>query len=413
MPSMGFRLRKTHPDLEISMHKDHARHILPVVFVLGASAAVAQSVPELYIDEYDLAADAPIEVEDKAEELTFGDEIGAEITFYGQFNPVYQSFDDGDETTSGIVDNGNWNSRIGLTATEPLDFGILRFRVETALGLRNSALVSQDFTPDVLSWNRSWLRWFEVAFDTDHGTFSFGQGSSASDGTAGLDDSFTFVAGATDSSDGFGSFRFRDTDGNLTGVSVGAVNAVLNGARRFRVRYDTPVMQGVMVSASYGVNILSTTDDNDYYDVALRWTGEMGEVAVRSAIGYQWIDNPGGNNVRRIAGSVSALHTPTGLNLAFSAGEVIDGESYVWTRAGWRADLIAAGSTSLSVDYYRGRDFLSDGARTGHHGVYAVQSIDDAAIDVYAGWRRFSYSDQLGTTYQDADGYLLGLRWAF
>jgi hypothetical protein len=392
------------------MLKDNARHFLALMLVVAATDTVAQSAPDLDFDYNDLESDAPIEVE---EELVYRDETGAELTFYGQFNPVYQSFDDGGETTSGVVDNGNWNSRIGVTATEPLDFGTLRFRAETAYGLRNSALVSQEFRPPVLEWNRGWLRWFEAAFDTDYGTFSFGQGSSASDGTAGLDDSFTFVAGATDSSDGFGSFQFRDADGNLSGVTVGAVNAVLNGARRFRVRYDTPVTQGFMASASYGVNLLSTTDDNDYYDVALRWTGELGDVAVRSAIGYQWIDNPDGNNVRRLAGSVSALHTPTGLNLAFSAGEVIDGESYVWTRAGWRADLIAAGTTSLSVDYYRGRDFLSDGARTGHHGIYAVQSIDDAAIDVYAGWRRFSYSDQLGTTYQDADGYLVGLRWAF
>jgi hypothetical protein len=267
--------------------------------------------------------------------------------------------------------------------------------------------------PDVLSWNRTWLRWFEVAFDTDYGTVSLGQGSSASDGTAGLDDSFTFVAGATDSSDGFGAMQFRDSDGNLSGVTVGAVNAVLNGARRLRVRYDTPVMQGVTASASYGVNILSTTDENDYYDIALRWNGDLGEVALRSAIGYQWIDNPTGSNVRRLAGSVSALHTPTGLNLAVSAGEVIDGESYVWTRAGWRADLFAAGTTSLSVDYYRGRDFLSDGARTGHYGLYAVQTIDDASLDLYAGWRTFSYSDRTGTSYQDADGVLVGLRWAF
>lgn len=392
------------------MLKNHARRLLPIVFAFGASSAAAQGVPELDFDYNDLEADAPIEVED---ELTFGDVAGAEVTFYGQLNPVYQSFDDGGETTSGIVDNGNWNSRIGLTATQPLDFGTLRFRVETALGLRSSAAVWQEVTPPVQRWSRASLRWFEAAFDTDYGTLSLGQGSSASDGTAGLDDSFTFVAGATDSSDGFGAFRFRDADGNLTGVSVGSVNAVLNGARRFRVRYDTPVTQGLMVSASYGVNILQTADDNDYYDVALRWTGELGDVAVRSAIGYQWIDNPDGSNVRRVAGSVSALHAPTGLNLAFSAGEVVDGESYVWTRAGWRTDVIAAGTTSLSVDYYRGRDFLSEGARTGHHGVYAVQTIDEASIDVYAGWRRFSYSDQLGTTYQDADGYLLGLRWAF
>jgi predicted porin len=306
------------------MPKDHFRNVLPVVLAMCTSAAHAQDLREPDFYYGDLEADAPIEVE---EELTFGDVAGAEVTFYGQLNPVYQSFDDGGETTSGVVDNGNWNSRIGLTATEPLDFGTLRFRVETALGLRNSALVSQLSTPDVIDWNRTWLRWFEAAFDTDYGTLSLGQGSSASDGTAGLDDSFTFVAGATDSSDGFGSFRFRDSDGNLTGVSVGAVNAVLNGARRFRVRYDTPVMQGVMVSASYGVNVLSSADENDYYDLALRWNSDLGDVAIRSAIGYQWIDNPNGSNVRRLAGSVSGLHRPTGINLAFSAGEVIDGES--------------------------------------------------------------------------------------
>lgn len=389
------------------------RLCLPFVLVLVASAAGAQGLPTLEFDDYDLDADAPVEVEDKAEALTYGDRLGGEITVYGQFNPVYQSFNDGLETTSGVVDNGNWNSRIGVTATEPVSFGTLRFRVETAFGLRNSALVSQVSTPQALRWSRTSLRWFEVAFDTDYGTFSFGQGSSASDGTAGLDDSFTFVAGATDSSDGFGAFRFRDADGNLTGVTVGSVNAVLNGARRFRVRYDTPVMQGFMLSGSYGKNILVTADENAYYDLALRWTGDLGDFAVRSAIGYQWIDSPDGPTVERLAGSVSALHTPTGLNLAVSAGEVIDGESYVWTRAGWRTDVVAAGTTSLSVDYYRGRDFLSEGARTGHYGLYAVQTFDDASVDVYAGWRRFSYSDQLGTSYQDADGYLVGLRWAF
>jgi hypothetical protein len=389
-----------------------ARYLVPILFVFQASTVAAEDVGELDFYYGDLEADAPIEV-DEEDQLTYGIETGGEVTVYGQFNPVYQSFDDGQETTSGIVDNGNWNSRVGVMGTQPLDFGTLRFRAETAFGLRNSALVSQDFTPDVLDWNRGWLRWFEVAFDTDYGTFSFGQGSSASDGVAGLDDSFTFVAGATDSSDGFGAFRFRDTDGNLTGVSVGSVNAVLNGARRFRVRYDTQAVQGVVASASYGVNLLSTTDDNDYYDIALRWTGELGDVAVRSGIGYQWIDNPEGTNVRRIAGSVSALHGPTGLNLALSAGEVIDGESYVWTRAGWRSDLLSVGTTSLSVDYYRGRDFRTDGARTGHYGVYAVQSLDDASLDLYAGWRRFSYSDLTGTEYQDATGVLVGMRWAF
>jgi hypothetical protein len=65
------------------------------------------------------------------------------------------------------------------------------------------------------------------------------------------------------------------------------------------------------------------------------------------------------------------------------------------------------------VDYYYGRDFLSEGARTENYGLYAVQSIDSVSIDLYAGWRRFTYSDRLGGSYQDADGILIGARAFF
>jgi hypothetical protein len=42
-----------------------------------------------------------------------------------------------------------------------------------------------------------------------------------------------------------------------------------------------------------------------------------------------------------------------------------------------------------------------------------VQTIDAASLDLYAGWRRFSYSDRTGTSYQDADSFLVGCRFAF
>lgn len=38
------------------------------------------------------------------------------------------------------------------------------------------------------------------------------------------------------------------------------------------------------------------------------------------------------------------------------------------------------------------------------------RTFDSASIDVYAGWRRFTYSDRLGGTYQDAGGILIGAR---
>jgi len=383
---------------------------------VSASGAAEQDGPDgtdydlLY--EYEVDTDAPIESEIFTPPLTFTSPFGV-ITLYGQVNLTYQSFDDGGTTTDGIVDNGNWNTRLGFTYSKPLGDITLRGRFESGLGLRNSALVSQEFTPDWIDWQQTALRWFEVAADSPYGTISAGQGSSATDGTTGLDDSFTFHAGATDSTDGFAAFRFRDADGNLTDVNAGRVNDSFDGARRFRLRYDTPAYRGVTLASSYGVNVLTEGDDNDYYDVAVRWLGDLGDVAVRSAIGYQWIDIPDATDLARVAGSVSALHTPTGLNLAFSSGRQIDGASYYWTRAGWRFDVFEAGTTSLSVDYYNGSDFLSDGAKTENYGLYAVQTFDAASLDLYAGLRALTYSDKLGKPYQDATGLLVGFRFFF
>lgn len=387
--------------------------VWPLACALAASAAAAQDAPGTDFDYDDPVSEVPIESEVFGPQLTFTSRGGTVTTFYGQLNLAYQSFDDGADTTSGVVDNGNWNTRVGFTVVQPLGESTLRYRFETGLGLRNSAQISQLSKPDWIDWQRTSLRWFEMALDSSYGTVSLGQGSSASDGTAGLDDSFTFHAGATDSSDGFGSFRFRDAAGALTNVSVGQVNNSFDGARRFRVRYDTPVYQGAMLSTSYGVNILTEGDNNDYYDVAIRWTGDIGDFALRSAAGYQWIDDPDGPNARRLAGSFTVVHEPTGLNLAVSAGQEMGGADYIWVRAGWQGELLDAGTTSLSVDYYSGRDFLSDGARTENYGIYAVQSFDKASLDLYAGWRRFSYSDELGNTYQDADGVLVGARFFF
>jgi hypothetical protein len=335
------------------------------------------------------------------------------VTFYGQFNPTWQSFDDGEETNGGVVDNGNWNSRVGFRIVQPLDAATLRLRFETGLGLRNSGLVSQTDEPQWIDWQRTSLRWFEAAVDSDYGTFSFGQGSTGADGAAGLDSSFTFIVSPTDATDGFGSWQFRDGDGNLTGVTVGAVNSSFNVARLFRLRYDTPAFSGVTLSTSYGVNVLNENDDADYADVAARWSGELGDVSVQAALGYGWRFNEGADDEERVLGSMTAYHDPTGLNLTVAGGSRIDGPQYGYVKAGWRADFIPQGQTSLFADYYRGTDFLTDGSETETWGFGAVQSFDDLSLDVYAALQRFAYSDRSGRSYQDATGVLLGARWFF
>ena len=396
------------------MRRNFSARCLPFLLPFCALAAPAQGLPEANFD-YDVpVSDAPVESKIFGPRLKFTNPSGGVTIFYGQLNLAYQSFNDGQQTTSNLVDNGNWNSRLGFTITQPLGQNTLRARFESGLTLRSSSLISQTETPNWDEWRRTLLRWFEVALDSNYGKVSLGQGATAANGTTGLDDSFTFIAGATDSTDGFASFRFRNDAGKLTNVSIGQVNSALDALRRFRARYDTPVFGGVKLSTSYGKNVLVTADKNDYYDAAIRWTGDVGGIAMRSALGYQWIDHPeGGGQTERLAGSVSLLHNPTGLNFAVSAGDEKDGPNYYWMRAGWRSNFLAAGTTSLSIDYYDGSDFLSKGAKTENYGVYAVQDIDNLSLNLYFGWRRFKYSDQLGNSYKDADGVLVGARWFF
>jgi hypothetical protein len=397
------------------MSKSFAGHFLTCLFAIWASAAAAQEAPEdVFPSDYDaLIEELPIESEVFGPRTTFTNPSGGVTTFYGQLNLTYQSFNDGGRTTGNLVDNGNWNSRLGFTITQPIGENTLRLRFESGLTLRNSSLVSQNETPAWDDWERTLLRWFEVAFDSNYGTFSLGQGATAANGTTGLDDSFTFIAGATDSTDGFASFLFRDDAGQLTDVSIGQVNSALDSLRRFRFRYDTPIYNGFMASASYGQNVLVSADDNDYYDLAIRWAGDLGDVSVRSALGYQWIDNPDGDLTERLAGSFALVHEPTRLNFALSAGNQFDGPNFYWVRAGWQTDRLAVGTTSLSIDYYDGSDFLTEGAKTENYGVYAVQDIDDLSANLYVGLRRFTYSDRQGVGYQDADGLLIGARWYF
>ncbi|MGI1660628.1 porin [Palleronia sp. KMU-117] len=377
--------------------------------LLAAGAGLAQTSVLSEADE----GEETITLPEDGERFVFRNRSGGDVTFYGQFTPTYQSFDDGEATTDGLVDNGNWNTRLGFRILQPLDGATLRLRFETGLSLRNSALISQTDRPQWIDWDRTWLRWFEAAFDTDYGTLSLGQGSTAADGAAGLDSSFTFVVSPTDASDGFGSFQFRDTNGNLTGVTVGQVNSSFNVARLFRARYDTPSRSGFVFSTSYGINVLNENDDADYADVALRWTGDVGDVSIQTALGYGWQFNDNADDQERVIGSATVYHDPSGLNLSVAAGSRIDGPQYGYIKAGWRADFVAAGKTSLFVDYYRGEDFVTDGARTRTYGFGAVQSFDDLSIDVYAAMLQFEYDDDTGRSYQDATGVLLGARWFF
>jgi hypothetical protein len=341
---------------------------------------------------------------------TFENGSGGSVRFYGQMSPTYLTFDDGEETTGNLVDNANSNTRLGFVIDQPAWGGGLVVTFETALGFVQSSEVSQSDTPPALDWQRTDLRKFEAAYSSDFGTLSLGQGSMATDGAAELDVSGTTIAGYSAISDVAGAFRFREDAGPLSDVTVSSAFKNLDGSRRFRIRYDTPKYSGASLAIAYGQDVLSDSNDTDYYDIALRWSGERGDYEMAAAAGYSWAED--GSTTEALLGSFSMLHSPTGLNLAVSAGSDPDGGSYGYVKGGWKAELIAQGATNVSIDYYSGSDFGTDGSSAEAWGVSAVQVIDDLDLEVYLGYRAYTYDDDAGS-YEDASSVLFGARYRF
>lgn len=225
-----------------------------------------------------------------AEAQTYENESGGTVRFYGQFSPTYLGFDDGAETTDALADNANSNTRLGFVMTQAFGVAGLTLTFETALGLVQTSEISTDDIPAWMDWQRTDLRKFEAAWASNFGTFTFGQGSMATDGAATLDASGTTMAGTVTFDDTAGSFALRGEDGVLSDITVGSAFKDFDGSRRFRLRYDTPSWSGFTLAAAYGRNILAEDDETDYQDVALRWSGNVGAFDLAAATGYAWAE---------------------------------------------------------------------------------------------------------------------------
>jgi hypothetical protein len=347
-----------------------------------------------------------------AADLKFTNASGSTATFYGQVNLTYQGVDDGVETYDNFVDNSNSTSRVGLWIDSELEGNPFRFNFETALGIKNTAETSQTEDFPWIDWQRQDIRKLEVTYAGGFGALWFGQGSMATDGAAEIDNSGTSVVGYVNLPDTAGSFEFRDGTA-LSGIAIGDVFKDFDGPRRFRIRYDTPDYSGFLFSAAYGQDVLAESDNADYYDAALRYGFENDTVSLDAAIGYNWKDDEGAMTEQAIA-SASLTHLPTGLNLTVAAGDQRSDEGqYFYTKLGWSGDLIAYGSTALSVDYYDGADFEVAGSSSTSWGVQAVQSFDDLGLEGYLGYRVFELDGIAGSDFQDMSAILIGARWRF
>lgn len=346
---------------------------------------------------------------------TYENDTGGSFTWYGQFDPSFQSYDDGTETYNRLVDNSGSNSRIGFRLKQAYGENTLLFNFETAFGLRGSDGVSQTSTGDTLSWDRTNIRHVDLQFDTARfGRFSAGQGSMASDGIAGSDRSGTGVVAGVAVADPAGGYAFRTSTGTLSSIDVGDVFTDYDGGRLGRVRYDSVNLNGFTVSASYGTDILKTANDRETYDVAVRYgNSNLGDFAFDAALGAAWTEETGKADKRDIVGSLALEHKPTGVSLAVAAGERDIAGSYGYAKLGYSTNWSSLGSTSFSVDYYDGSDMASTGDSATSWGIAAVQKIDNYNVEAYLAYRDYSYEDTTSTSYNDSSVIMAGARWKF
>jgi porin-like protein len=208
-------------------------------------------------------------------------------------------------------------------------------------------------------------------------------------------------------------------------------------SRRDGVRYDTPTYWGFTASGTFG--------EDDFWDVALRYSGEHHGFRVAAGVGYRWyfdrepdilVVGPPGNKLtdtdrRHWLTSASIMHVATGLfvsgaytNYDFrgdNALELIAGTDrnrpdipMWWVDAGIQNNWTGWGATTFYGEWGRfddgtvgllanvaypglgpgpGGTFVGDpivvGSDVTWWGAGAVQKIDAAAMDLYIAYRQY------------------------
>ncbi len=274
----------------------------------------------------------------------------------GQVNEALMYWDDGTESNAYIVTNDNSRSRVRFKGKAKIN-GDLEAGYLLEIGIRgaNSKRVNQ------LDDNAA----ADSGLDLRHSTWylkskTFGQVNVGLTGTASEDitEANLSQTGAfakySDMEDSGLGMRLR-VDGRISnGTTAGPVDRSISwrrllkdtgdqageGDRENVVRYETPEFKGFSAVAAWG--------EDDFWDVGLKYAGEIGDFKLIGRVAYsETTENPvtangntidtaclsngvvGGNvtkdaDCNSIGGSISIMHTETGLYANFAAGQIQD-----------------------------------------------------------------------------------------
>lgn len=332
------------------------------------------------------------------------------LTIYGQVNQALMFWDNGVDEDTYIVDNDSSASRIGFKGKAKINHDwSAGYRIEIGVYTAESDRLDEiddDGRDSLLDIRRSEMFIKSKTF----GKLTWGRTNSALDTTTKADWSGTHVVARN------GGLRYVEDFSIISavdGLSVGRDwGNIFDGDTELDrddvIRYETPTFAGFKVSASWG--------EDDQWGVAAFFKGEFGDIKLDARIGYgEDQEGSGADADERINGSASVLHTPTGIFVTGSYGELEkdngDEDDYFQIKAGIKQKWNALGSTAIYGEYIEAE--TDDTGEGEIWGAGIVQKIDAAKMEVYAGYRHYEADLHSGEATEDFQTLVVGSRIKF
>jgi len=315
------------------------------------------------------------------------------LSLSGQINRAVNITNDGSSTQVYPVDNDTSNSRIRFVGTAKINNDLtLGTRLELSIAPDESSVVSQTNQAPGDYFNQ---RWAEVSLASKtFGKLSIGKGDTASNTTAESDLSKTDVVQYASIADISAGMLFREKNGicKLTTLKVSDAFKNLDGlSRQSRLRYDSPSL--------FGFSIAGSLVSGQRSDLALLWGGEGYGLQAAGAFA---VSNPKITNAGLIYdGSLSILHTASGLNLTISGGlgerNAPQDATNLYFKLGWLANFTKLGYTAFGADYTRSENMATSGDKAYSVGAAVVQAFEKYATELYFQYRIYSLDRSAGT----------------
>ena len=331
------------------------------------------------------------------------------LKIYGQVNQSLLIWDNGDESDAYVVDNDSSASRIGFKGKAKINNDwSAGYRIE--IGVYSAESDRVDENNDDGDGNRLDLRRSEMYIKSKTlGKITWGLTSSALDRTTKADLSGTHVVARNGGLRYVEDFAIINSNGAASTADWGNI---FDGDTEFDrdnvIRYETPTFAGFKVSASWG--------ENDQWSVAAFYKAKFDQFKIKAAIGYGEDQEGSGSGVsENFNGSASIMHTPTGIFVTGSAGQVEKGnnqeDTFYQIKAGIQQKWTSLGKTTLYGEYLEAE--TDDTGEGEIFGFGVVQKVDAAAMELYAGFRQYEADLNNGVDTEDFITVVTGARIKF